>query len=408
MFKVLSADGKSVGIKKGDVILSFDGKAPADILDYEFYDGCESFTVETQRGMIEVSKRDYETLGLTFDEETYLKSAACRNKCVFCFVDQLPKGMRSSLYFKDDDWRLSFVSGNYVTFTNLTESDIERICEKKFSPLYVSVHTTDDGLRRKMLQNSAAAAIMPLLKRFADCGIQLHAQIVLCPGINDGEVLQKTLEDLQNLNSVAVVPVGLTQHREKLTYIEPVSREKAMEVIEITERFDFAYCSDEFYLKAELPLPPFEYYGNFSQIENGVGLLAKFEREFNDALQFAKKARKGGFTVVTGVDAANFIERLVSSAKQQFPQITCNVLAVKNEFFGESVTVAGLVTAQDIVAQAKGKTLKTVLLPQTMLRQGETVFLDGTTVKELGKALRCKIKVIHVDGGEFAAALLKG
>ena len=363
MFEVVKIDkgsaGGAAGIKKGDKVLSFNGIAVEDVLDCEFFDGEQNFTIEIlkkngKRVTLKIVKQAHRSLGLTFDADTYLKPKTCCNKCLFCFIDQLPVGMRQALYFKDDDWRLSFVSGNYVTLTNLGKNDIERICTKKFSPLYVSVHATNDSVRREMLQRQTATEIMPLLRKLTDSAIELHAQIVLCPGINDGVVLQNSLKDLfmlyPKLNSVAVVPVGLTKHREGLAYIDPVSNEKAQEVIAIVEKFAadakektgeaFVWCSDEFYIKAEMPLPNHDYYGNFPQIENGIGLHAKFEAEFREALSMAAEAKRGGFSVITGTAAAGFMQKMVRLAKEKFSALDCNVIAVKNEFFGDTVTVS--------------------------------------------------------------------
>jgi len=409
------------GIRKGDSVVGFEGVAAPDILDCEFYEGAENFSIEFLRNgkkeSVRVVKEPHEPLGLTFGEDALIKTKACANKCIFCFVDQLPKSMRKSLYFKDDDWRLSFISGNYVTFTNLKEGEAERICGRQFSPLYVSVHATDDAVRRTMLRNEKAPAIMPMLKKFAGNGIELHTQIVLCPGFNDGEILRKTLEDLfslyPKLSTVAIVPVGLTAHREKLCPLNPVTESEAKEIIGLAEEFSkkikkpFVYCSDEFYLTAKLPVPEADFYGDYAQIENGVGLLAKFESEFQETLNTALKPKRGGFTVVTGTAAAKFMEKLVGKAKEKFPEAKCNVVAIRNEFFGASITVSGLITAGDIIKQTQAMTInKTVLIPSNMLKRDEPLFLDGISVKELSKALKRKVQVIY-DGHEFCRALLK-
>lgn len=431
MLKILFVDensvGAEIGLEKGDSILAFDGEEAVDVLDYEYYEGQETFsiTVLTKDGEkvdVDIEKDNDETLGLTFDESAYLKSRACRNKCIFCFVDQLPKGMRKSLYFKDDDWRMSFAAGNYVTFTNLTEKEIQRILSKKFSPLYVSVHASDDNVRRAMLQNKTAQDIMPLLKRFADAGITMHTQIVLCPGVNDGEVLQKTMDDLYALypyvNTLAVVPVGLTKFRDGLTQVKPLDEEDAKKVLEMTDRFAqkckkengcrFVYCSDEFYLKAKKDFPTYGEYGSFSQIEDGVGLITKFKKEFDDAVKNFSAAKEGSFTLVTGVSAYPFIKSLVDELKEKFG-VKCQVIRVENEFFGKSVTVSGLLTARDILAAlSKTEVGDTVLLPRVLLREIKNVFLDDVTLDEFKKAVGRKVETVENDGADFCRKMLKG
>ena len=431
MLKILLVDensvGAEIGLEKGDSILAFDGEEAVDVLDSEYYEGQETFsiTVLTKDGEkvdVDIEKDIDETLGLTFDESAYLKSRACRNKCIFCFVDQLPKGMRKSLYFKDDDWRMSFAAGNYVTFTNLTEKEIQRILSKKFSPLYVSVHASDDNVRRAMLQNKTAQDIMPLLKRFADAGITMHTQIVLCPGVNDGEVLQKTMDDLYALypyvNTLAVVPVGLTKFRDGLTQVKPLDEEDAKKVLEMTDRFAqkckeengcrFVYCSDEFYLKAKKDFPTYGEYGSFSQIEDGVGLITKFKKEFDDAVKNFTSAKEGSFTLVTGVSAYPFIKSLVDELKEKFG-VKCQVIRVENEFFGKSVTVSGLLTARDILAAlSKTEVGDTVLLPRVLLREIKDVFLDDVTLDEFKKAVGRKVETVENDGADFCRKMLKG
>ena len=283
--------GEEIGLKSGDVIVNFNKKGDADILDYLFFDASEEFTltVQSDEGItdIDIEKYPEESLGLVFyDDSAQLKPKKCDNRCMFCFVDQLPKGMRNTLLIKDDDYRLSFVTGNYVTLTNITDYDIERIISRKLSPLYISVHATDDDVRRRLLGSKKAGGILNIIERLSGGGIVMHCQVVLCPQINDGEVLKKTVADLYKfypaVKSLAVVPVGLTAFREGLPQILPLSKHDAQKAIEICGGYtDFAYCSDEMYIKAGIKLPPYEYYGEFEQIENGVGLIKKFEREFN-------------------------------------------------------------------------------------------------------------------------------
>lgn len=427
MLKIKSVDkrsaGKRLGVKKGWSVVGFNGQTAQDILDYEFFDSQEYFSVsfDTPSGQMtfDVQKDADESLGFEFEECCYLSEPRpCRNNCIFCFVSQLPKGMRRTLYVKDDDWRLSFASGTYVTLTNLKDGELDRIIEKKFSPIYVSVHATDDEVRRLMLGNPSAAPIMPLLKALAEGGIVMHTQIVVCAGYNDGEILKRTLDDLYtlypNVASVAIVPVGLTSHRSSLTPLEILNPSQAGGVIHTADAFNdkisrqFAFCSDEMYLRAEMPIPPYEFYGDFDQIENGVGLIAKLRHEFEECLELALKARKGGFTLVTGVDAEQFMRELTEKAKSKFPSLDVEVVAISNKFFGETVTVSGLLTGGDIAdALSKRVNKKTVLLPRTALREFESVFLDGMTLKELEKKLKRKIKTAG-DGYELAGILLDG
>lgn len=326
--------------------------------------------------------------------------------------------MRRTLYVKDDDWRLSFVSGTYVTLTNLAEGELERIKEKKFSPIYVSVHATDDDVRRVMLGNPSAPSIMPMLETLAEGGIVMHTQIVVCAGYNDGEVLKRTLKELYSLYpmvaSVAIVPVGLTSHRQTLTPLSPLSPTEAGAVIDISEGFNsevsrcFALCSDEMYLRAERALPPYEFYGDFDQIENGVGLMAKFRREFEEGLELASKVRKGSFTVVSGVDAAPFMRRLIDSAADKFPSLDAEVVALKNRFSEKPSQYRDFLREETLPTLSKTATIKkTVLLPRTSLKEFESVFLDGMTVKELKKRLNRKIRTAG-DGYELAKILFDG
>lgn len=430
MLKIRSLDKNSaaqrLGLKKDDVIVAFNGQPASDMLDVAYFDSQSDFSVTVERKGV---RRDFDVhknaalpMGWDFYDESYIEPRWCANKCVFCFVDQLPKGQRKTLYVKDDDWRLSFVSGNFVTLTNVSDSDIARIKEKKFSPLYVSVHATDDALRRKLLGNPSARPIMPLLKELADSGIVLYTQVVMCPGLNDGKVLQKTMEDLFSLypavQNLAVVPVGLTKYRCGLQDIQPVSKQIAAETVDAVESFDarcaeatgehFAYCSDEMYVYAQRELPSYEYYGDFSQLENGVGLVADMRYQFDLALRDAVSAKKGSFTVVTGVAATPFIEQVLDKARHLFPLLNVNVVTVVNKFFGETVTVAGLVVGRDIADALKGRADvgDTLLLPRVMLRETEDVFLDGMTLSELKKITGKKV-IVTADGYDFCQAILE-
>lgn len=430
MLKISHIDKKSIasniGLKKDDVIVAFNGEVACDMLDVAYFDSQSDFTIELCRGQknitLAVNKDPNEPIGWDFYDECYIEPRWCANKCVFCFVDQLPKGQRKTLYVKDDDWRLSFVSGNFVTFTNITDKEIARIKDKKFSPLYVSVHATDDDVRRKLLGNPKARPIVPLLKEFADSGITLYTQVVMCPELNDKQILLKTMQDLFALypavQNLAVVPVGLTKHRVGLHDLQLVSEQLACETIDMVEQFDaecyaktgahFVYCADEMYVYAKRDVPSYEYYGDFEQLENGVGLVADMRYQFDLALRDATAARKGSFTVVTGVAATPFVQQVIDRAKSKFPELRANVITVVNKFFGETVTVAGLVVGQDIASTLEGRddVGDTLLLPRVMLRETEDIFLDGMSLDELRKITGKTIE-ITADGYEFCQALLE-
>lgn len=416
---------RKIGLKRDDVIVAFNGEKALDMLDVAYYDSQSDFTVSVLRGADELTFSVHKDvnlpMGWDFYDECYIEPRWCANKCVFCFVDQLPKGQRETLYVKDDDWRLSFVSGNFVTLTNLSDAELQRIIQKKFSPLYVSVHATDDELRRKLLGNKNARPIMPLLKTLADSGITLYTQVVMCPELNDGDVLKKTLEDLYSLypavQNVAIVPVGLTKHRCSLAKLEPVSQQVAADTIALVEGFDkhcfeqngahFAYCSDEMYVYAEADIPPYEFYGDFNQLENGVGIVADTRYQFNLAFQDAVAAKKGSFTLVTGVSATPYLQQLLDAAHAKFPKLNANLVTVVNKFFGETVTVAGLVVGQDILDALSGRSDigDTLVLPRVMLREIEDVFLDGMTLDELRRKTGKRIEIV-ADGYELCQAIL--
>ncbi|MBR2303468.1 MAG: DUF512 domain-containing protein [Clostridia bacterium] len=431
MLKILFVDpysvGAEIGLEAGDAITHFNNEPVVDILDYEYFEGQEEFSLGIlaktgENVVVDIEKDVDETLGLTFEDKCYLTPRACRNKCIFCFVDQLPKGMRKSLYFKDDDWRMSFAAGSYVTFTNLTESEINRICTKKFSPLYVSVHATDDVVRRNMLQNQTASSILPLMQKFGDSGVNMHTQIVLCPDVNDKQILQKSLDDLFNMypkvQTLSVVPVGLTKYRNGLKDLKMVDKQIACEVLDMVEAFaekcyqktgtHFVYCSDEFYITAERQIPSYEYYENFAQIENGVGMLAKFKREFDEGVQVFLRAKNKKFTLATGDSAFDFISELTNTLKEKFG-LKADVIQIKNQFFGESVTVSGLLTAPDILYTLESQNVGDVLLlPRSLLRETEDVFLDGMTLDEFKKKVGKKVEIVENDGFDFCAHMLEG
>lgn len=423
---------EEAGIQEGDILLSINGNKIKDIFDYRFLCADEELELEILKPdgeiwSIQVEKYEYEDLGLEFEEPLIEEAASCRNKCIFCFIDQLPKGMRSSLYFKDDDVRLSFLSGNYVTLTNLDDEEFERIIKYKLSPVNISVHTTNPALRRKMLNNRFAGNILERINKLTGNGIAVNCQIVLCRGINDGKELEKTIMDLASLYpgvySISVVPVGLTKHREGLAELLPYDKDSAKEVVELIhecqKRFidktgsRIVYLADEFYILSDIEMPPYEYYEDFPQLENGVGMIALFEKEFNDKLnQYASKNNttkhiKRMISVATGVSSHPFITKLVHKANKIFADLIVNVYKIENNFFGQNVTVTGLLTGGDLVKQLKDKELgQELLLSATMFKAGEDLFLDDYTVKMVEQELNVSITKVENDGGEFLNALL--
>ncbi len=415
------------GIKSGDTLLSINKNDIMDVLDYRFYQNNEKLKVSfiNQKGKIKtarIKKQEYDELGLEF--ETYLmdKKHSCKNKCVFCFIEQLPKGMRESLYFKDDDSRLSFLFGNYITLTNITEHEVERIIKMHISPINISVHTTNPELRVKMMKNKNAGNVLSIIDRFNEAGIKINCQMVLCPGFNDGEELERTLKDLtalENAECIAAVPVGITKYREGLAEVEPFDKQKAAETIDIIDRFGEecikkygsrrVYASDEFYLLAEREMPSSDYYGEFLQLDNGVGMWSLLLKEVNDALSendyILNKKRK--ITMVTGKAAYPLITEIVDKLRNKWDNLECSVLAIENNFFGELITVAGLVTATDIIDQISGLDLgDELLIPRVMLRDEGDMFLDSITLEELSQKLSVPIRVVEIDGWELVDAVL--
>ncbi len=416
------------GIRPGDTLLSVGGCEIRDVLDYRFYLADEHVTLSFEREgrafTVAIEKELYDDIGLEFETPLMDRKRSCRNKCIFCFIDQLPPGMRESLYFKDDDSRLSFLHGNYITLTNLTDADIDRIIKMRFSPINVSIHTTDPDLRVRMMKNKRAGECLAYLRRLADAGITLHGQIVLCRGINDGDALMRTMRDLSllapALDSVSVVPAGMTRYREGLHPLTPFSREESRGVIRMVERFAGAqkkktgsrlfFAADEFYLSAGLPLPKEARYEGYPQIENGVGMLRSTEEEFRLALRAVPK-RKGApgraVSVATGLAAAPLITRLARLAEHRFPHLAVRVYPIRNDFFGESITVAGLLTGRDIAAQLSGKELgEELLFSENALRAGEAVFLDDMTTDALSESLGVSVTPVASDGAALLSAML--
>jgi len=396
------------------------------VLDYNFYTTEKRLTLVIGRGTgeeeLQIRKEQYTPLGLDF--ETYLmdRQKSCANRCIFCFIDQLPKGMRESLYFKDDDVRLSFLLGNYVTMTNFSEHDIDRITEMKISPINISVHTTSPELRVRMLRNKNAGRCLEIIDRFKEAGIRMNMQIVLCPGWNDGEELERTLHDLvaraPEVESIAIVPLGLTGHREGLVQLDPVTPEIAAKTLEQCRRWgDLSmeyygerrvYPSDEFYLLAGLPIPEPESYEGYPQLENGVGLLALLKEEFTDALEDCEVNLACELSIATGEAAGPYIRALCDMATEKYPDLKIHVYVVKNEFFGGGVTVTGLLTGRDIRNQLIGKPLGgKLLIVRDMLRSGEEVFLDDMTVEELSSALGVPVEPTEKGGDALMEALIR-
>lgn len=409
MIKVMEVLDNSIasdnGIKVGDIIESINNVPFNDILDLIYAESEEELEIKKNNEIIHISKEAYEPLGLNFGDEINLKPRHCKNKCKFCFVDQLPKNMRETLYVKDDDYRYSFTTGSYITTTNLTETDIERIIKYKISPLYLSVHAFDDETRKFLVTNPNTDRMFDIIKRFTDNGIKLHTQVVMCENLNDKEILKQTMTELfkfyPNVMSLAIVPVGLTKHRENLYDVQLVSKENAINTVKMVEGFNlekgvnFAWCSDEMYLKAGLELPPYEYYGDFAQIENGIGLI----RDFESGITFDKKGT-GEFHIATGVSFYPVLKGIAEKLEKS-SGVKLVVHKIINYFFGETITVAGLLTGKDIVSQLKGKvTDKNLILPSTILREFEDVLLDGTTLDELSQELDCDIYVCH-DGKDL-------
>ena len=434
MVKILAVLPRSIaakaGIHGGDVLVSINQNEIRDVLDYRFYLTDTNVSVTLMRDeesyTVHINKGEYDDIGLEFETPLMDKKHTCQNGCVFCFIDQLPPGMRESLYFKDDDDRLSFLHGNYVTLTNLKDADIDRIIKMHISPVNVSVHTTNPDLRVKMMKNKHAGEVLSYLGRMADAGIALCTQIVLCKGLNDGAELDRTMHDLieyhPSLRSCAIVPVGLTKYREKLYPLEAFSPEECAAVIEQVNAFGeeclqkfgtrIFYCSDEFYVRAGLPLPPEEYYEDYSQIENGVGMLTSMKSEFDFELDYLDELLDGfraprTVSVATGMAAHEHISSLAKELMARVDGLTVKVYPIVNNFFGPSVTVAGLLTGGDVVEQLKDRELGDELLfPAVMLRADGDVFLDDMTPAELSERLGVPVCPSENDGAKLIAALL--
>lgn len=416
------------GIKKGETLLSINSNEIVDVLDYRFYQVNRKLTLEVEDEnknvrTIEMTKGEYEEIGLEF--ETYLmdKQHSCRNKCIFCFIDQLPKGMRESLYFKDDDSRLSFLFGNYITLTNITEHEIDRIIKMHISPINVSVHTTNPELRCKMMNNRFAGDTLKYLKRFADAGITLNCQIVSCPGINDGDELVRTLTDLENLgvNMTAIVPVGLTRYRENLYPLVPYNKETAGQTIDIIEKMGdecvkkhgrrIFFPGDEFYLLAEREIPSPEFYEDFSALEDGIGMIAYLTDDVSWKLEEldADESLCHKVTMACGEGVFPYMKRIMSMINEKFPNITINTRAIKNNFFGGGVNVSGLVTGGDLIDQLRGDDLgDRLIITSSMLRFENDLFLDDVSTDDVERELGVTLVSVNNNGNDLVEAVIAG
>jgi len=412
----------------GDCLLAINEHPIHDVLDYMYY-SYEPHVILTlqdseKKGYsVSVKKEAGRDLGLEFEDYLMDCPMECTNNCVFCFVDQMPPGMRKSLYFKDDDARMSFLTGSYIRLTNLTDRELQRICDLKISPVNVSVHTTNPDLRADMMGNYAAADIMERIRKLSDAGITMNCQIVCCPGYNDGKELLNSIHDLAafypHVNSIAVVPVGLTKYRAGLETLKPFDKQKAADTIDLVERFaaecqsfygsKIVFCSDEFYILSERDLPSDDYYEDYTQLDNGVGMLRLLQVEFETALKMVDSDEGDAipFSIATGTAAAPYLEKLLMTAMEKCDKIKGRVYAIENDFFGHQINVAGLVTAQDLIRQLKECPLgERLLIPTNMLRHGETVFLDDLTVDDVERALNVKVVQVPQDGADLLYAML--
>lgn len=413
------------GVQKDDLLVKINGSSIADVLDYMYYAADTDVRLDIERSgramSIDVSKDEYDDLGLEFDTFLMDCKQSCSNRCVFCFIDQMPPGMRETLYFKDDDARLSFLQGNYVTLTNLSQSDIDRIIKMKLN-INVSVHTTNPELRVKMMRNRFAGEKLEFIRQLAENGIKLNCQIVCCPGLNDGDELRRSLRDLgglmPNITSMAVVPVGLTKFRQGLFPLTGFTKEGAAETIDIIESFQqeflekygsrTVFASDEFYLLAEREFPPAEAYEEYPQYENGVGMLRSLMDEFESALDIAEwEGGKRHVSIATGYSSYSAVASLAKAAQERFPELRCDVYRIRNDFFGDTITVTGLITGQDLIAQLKDKELGSeLIISSAMLMRDSEIFLDDITVSDVERELGVKVRYHEPDGFELLDAMM--
>lgn len=417
-------------IEVGDLLISVNGEKVKDIIQYRFLTDDEYIELEIQtksgeRVVYEIEKDYDEELGLEFTNPIIDKAKSCRNKCMFCFIDQLPKGMRETLYFKDDDSRLSFLQGNFVTLTNMSEQDIEDIIRYRISPINISVHTTNPELRQRMITNRFAGKLYSIMERLSEAGITMNCQIVLCPGVNDGKELERTITDLSNLypnvNSVAIVPVGVTRYRNHLPHLEIFNEKTANEALDLVEGLQekclekfgsrFAFMSDEFYIIAKREILDYDSYEGFLQFEDGVGMIRKLGTEIEnylDELPDDYDVREKTVSIATGKSAYEFINSMAELIMKKFPQVKINVYRIVNEFWGETITVSGLITAQDIIKQTEGKERgETLYITRSMLKADELIFLDDVTLEQLEEILGNEVVPCENEGHDFVDKILK-
>ncbi len=429
--KVLSGSiAEEMEITPGDALLEINGHKIEDIFDYQYYTQDEYIEILVRKPsgeewLLEIDKGYDEDLGITFENGLMDDYRSCHNKCIFCFIDQMPKGMRDTLYFKDDDSRLSFLQGNYVTLTNMSDEDVDRIIRYNLSPINVSFQTTNPELRCRMLNNRFAGQALEKAWKLAQAGIIMNGQIVLCKGVNDGAELDRSIRDLSaylpNLESVSVVPVGLSKYRDGLYPLEPFAKEDAQDVLRIIHGWQnkiypeygthFVHASDEWYILAEEELPQEEQYDGYLQLENGVGMLRLLLDEFAEAMEEdrinGRQARAKHITLATGRLAYRFIKQMAMQMEERYEGLQIDVIAIRNDFFGEMITVSGLLTGQDIMAQLKDRDIgEKLLLPQNVLKSGEPVFLDDYTLDDIEKALQVRIDIVKSSGRDFIEAIL--
>lgn len=429
--KVLSGSiAEEMEITPGDALLEINGHKIEDIFDYQYYTQDEYIEILVRKPsgeewLLEIDKGYDEDLGITFENGLMDDYRSCHNKCIFCFIDQMPKGMRDTLYFKDDDSRLSFLQGNYVTLTNMSDEDVDRIIRYNLAPINVSFQTTNPELRCRMLNNRFAGQALEKAWKLAQAGIIMNGQIVLCKGVNDGAELDRSIRDLSaylpNLESVSVVPVGLSKYRDGLYPLEPFTKEDAQDVLRIIHGWQnkiypeygthFVHASDEWYILAEEELPQEEQYDGYLQLENGVGMLRLLLDEFAEAMEEdrinGRQARAKHITLATGRLAYRFIRQMAKQMEERYEGLQIDVIAIRNDFFGEMITVSGLLTGQDIMAQLKDRDLgEKLLLPQNVLKSGEPVFLDDYTLDDIEKALQVRIDIVKSSGRDFIEAIL--
>ena len=418
-------------IEAGDELVAINDQPIEDIFDYQYYVEDEYIEVlirkpDGEEWLLEIDKDPDEDLGIVFENGLMDDYRSCHNKCIFCFIDQMPKGMRETLYFKDDDSRLSFLQGNYITLTNMSDADVERIIKYNLSPINISFQTTNPELRCKMLNNRFAGQALEKVKKFYDAGIIMNGQIVLCKGVNDGEELERSIRDLYEylpyLESVSVVPVGLSKFRDGLYPLEPFTKEDAIEVLNVIHRWQekafaeyelhFIHASDEWYLLADMELPKEESYDGYLQLENGVGMLRLFMDEFEDGLQQLMEDKKiiqnEEISIVTGRLSYPCMKAAAKRLEEVTEGLTIHVHAIRNDFFGENITVSGLLTGTDIMAQGKELPLgERMLLPENVLRSGEQVLLDDYTVQDLEKTLQVPVNIVKSSGYDFINTILR-